>query len=325
MRTWANNYLVGQKPYVIAKEHLMRIRLMLFMALAAITLVLTAGPLAAKGPKDDAKEAEEALVKNAEAFVEAFHKADAKALAAFWSPEGDYTDQRGRIFKGREAIEKAFAEVFEENKDLKLRINIGSIRFTTPDVAIEDGTTEVQPPNGPPSRARYTVVHVKKEGKWLIDSVRDAMYVSPTNYEFLRGLEFAIGDWVAEAETGEGAHLSFAWAPHQNFIINTFTTTFKNVSLGSGTQWIGWDPKDQKIRTWTFDTSGGFGGGVMTKDGDNKWVIKVRTVQRDGKETVATNTVTRVDRDTVTWESKDRTVDGKEVPEIKPIKLKRVK
>src|SRR6202022_1659083 len=120
------------------------------------------------------KPAEEAtLLKNAEAFVEAFHKGDAKALAAFWTAEGDYTDQRGRQFKGREAIEKTFRELFAENKGLKLRINIDSLRFPTADVAIEDGTTEVSPANGaPPSRARYSIVHVKKDGQWLIESVR---------------------------------------------------------------------------------------------------------------------------------------------------------
>jgi uncharacterized protein (TIGR02246 family) len=204
---------------------------------------------AAKQQKGKPEE-EASLQKNAEAFVDAFHKGDAKAVAAFWTPEGDYTDQRGRQFKGREAIEKAFTELFAENKGMKLRINIDAMRFPTSDVAIEDGTTEVSPPNGgPPSRARYTVVHVKKDGQWLFDSVRDAIFVSPTNYEFLRGLEWAVGDWVAESETGEGAHLSFTWAPNQNFLINKFTQTFKDVALGDATQWIGWDPVTRTVRS----------------------------------------------------------------------------
>jgi hypothetical protein len=36
-------------------------------------------------------------------------------------------------------FENAFMESFAENKDLKLRIEINSVRFVTPDVAIEDG------------------------------------------------------------------------------------------------------------------------------------------------------------------------------------------
>ena len=42
-----------------------------------------------------------AIHKSAEAFVTAFHKGGAKALAAFWTPDGDYVDESGRVLKGR--------------------------------------------------------------------------------------------------------------------------------------------------------------------------------------------------------------------------------
>lgn len=299
---------------------------MKWLRLRVLLVLVAAGslhPALAQAPKA-VSEDEAALFKNAEAFVAAFHKGDARALAAFWTPNGDYTDQNGRNIKGRQAIEATFKELFDENQGLKLRININSIRFLTPTVAIEDGSTEVLPANGPPSRARYTVVHVKKDGQWLFESVRDAIYVSPTHYDNLRGLEWTIGDWATQAETGEGAHLSFAWAPHQNFLINTFTTTFKNVSLGSGTQWIGWDPVARQIRSWTFETSGGFGEATWKKDG-NRFVIQMNMTERDGTKMTATNIVTRLDADTVGWQSTNRTVDGKPVPDIKEIRLKRVK
>src|SRR5262245_38999963 len=302
----------------------MRTRLFWSLALPAMIFGLTAGPAPAEQPQDKAKE-EAALIKNAEAFVEAFQKGDAKALAAFWAPDGDYTDQTGRHLKGREAIEKAFAGFFTEHKGLKLRIDSGSLRFVTPDVAVEDGMTSVIPPDGgPPSRARFTIVHVKKDGKWYLDSVRDAAFTPPTNYQHLRGLEWAIGDWADENEKGEVARVAFAWAQNQNFIVGTFATTFKNISVASGTQWIGWDPIEKRIRSWTFDSDGGFGEGSWTKDGD-KLIIKTNTVLRDGKKVAATNIVTKIDADTITWQSKDRTLDGKPLPDIKEVKMKRVK
>ena len=46
---------------------------------------------------------EAAIQKTAEVFVEAFHKGDAKAVAAFWTPDGDYVDLDGRALKGRQA------------------------------------------------------------------------------------------------------------------------------------------------------------------------------------------------------------------------------
>jgi uncharacterized protein (TIGR02246 family) len=301
----------------------MRSRLLLLALALAASVVLAGRPGFAKEPKSNAEE-EGALQKSAEAFVEAFHKGDAKAVAAFWTPEGDYTDLRGRHFKGRDTIEKVFSELFAENKGLKLRINIESLRFPLPNVAVEDGVTEVAPEHGPPSRARYTIMHVKQDGQWLIDNVREAMYIPPTNYEQLRNLEWAIGDWVAEAKTGEGAHLSFAWAPHQNFIINTFSTTFGGMTLGEGTQWIGWDPVAKTIRAWTFETAGGFGEATWTREGD-KWVSKLTAVRRDGSKLTATNTVTRLDPDTLGFESTERTINDKPAPDIKGIKLKRAK
>jgi hypothetical protein len=207
---------------------------------------------------------------------------------------------------------------------MKLRININDLRFITPDVAIEDGITEVIPPDGgPPSRARYTIVHVKKDGQWHLSSVRDAPYAPPTNYEHLRQLEWAIGNWAAEQGKGEVARLSFTWGENQNFILSSFTTTFKNISIGAATQWIGWDPAAKHIRSWTFESGGGFGEGVWTRDG-NKWIIKSSATLKDGKKMTATNVVTHVDADTMTWYAKDRTLDGKALPDMPEIKLKRV-
>jgi uncharacterized protein (TIGR02246 family) len=302
----------------------MTTRLMGMLAVAVIAFSIPARSALTEQAKANAQDMA-AIAKNAEAFVEAFHKGDAKALAGFWTPDGDYTDETGKHLKGREAIEKAFVEMFAENKGLKLRINSDSLRFVTAEVAIEDGTTEVIPPDGgPPSRARYTIVHAKKDGKWLIASVRDAPHAPPTNYENLRGLEWAIGDWADDTDKGEVARVSFTWADNQNFIISTFTTTIKSVSIAGGTQWIGWDPLAKHIRSWTFDAHGGFGEGAWTRDG-NKWIIKNHSVLQDGKKMAATNIVTVIDDNTITWQSRDRMLDGQAVPDIKEVKMKRVK
>ncbi len=302
----------------------MTARLLRGLVLLTLLVSCAARPTVAQETRGNPKE-EAALLKNAEGFVAAFHKGDAKALAAFWTPDGDYTDQMGRKFKGREAIEKAFTGFFAENKGLKLRIDISALRFVTPDVAVEDGTTAVIPPDGgPPSRARYTIVHVKKNDQWFLSSVRDAPFTPPSNREQLSGLEWAIGDWAEDSAKGEVVRVGFAWSESQNFIVSSFTTTFKNLAIGGGTQWIGWDPRSKQIRSWTFESSGGFGEGTWTKDG-NRWIIKATAVLRDGKQAAATNILTRLDADTISWQAKDRTEDGKPLPDIPPVKLKRVK
>jgi len=90
-----------------------------------------------------------------------------------------------------------------------LRIEVASLKFPTPDHAVEDGTTGVLAPDGSvPSRARYTNFFTKKDGQWLLASVREAAYVTPSNYENLRDLEWVIGEWVDDNAGGELTHVS---------------------------------------------------------------------------------------------------------------------
>src|SRR5436309_15464361 len=160
----------------------------LLLALASVTLC---GMPALRAAESDARTGE--ITKSAKAFVEAFHKGDAKAVAAFWTPDGDYVDENSRVLKGQKAIEDSFAELFTAGKGLKLRIDVASIKFPAPDLAIEDGTSTVVAPDGTaPSRSRYTNVLIKKDGQWLLSSVREAAYTEPTNYERLKGLEWAL-------------------------------------------------------------------------------------------------------------------------------------
>jgi hypothetical protein len=44
---------------------------------------------------------------------------------------------------GEREIENAFKDLLAENRGLKLRIDVNSVRFLTPDMAIADGTMSV--------------------------------------------------------------------------------------------------------------------------------------------------------------------------------------
>src|SRR5262249_9799944 len=160
--------------------------------------------------------AEAAILNKAESFVAAFHLGDARALAAHWAADGDYTDQTGKTLKGREAIEKAFAGLFAQNKGLKVRIDSLALKFPTPDVAVEDGMTTVIPPDGgPPTRARYTIVHVKRDGEWYLGSVRDAPYAPPSHREHLADLEWLVGEWTESGPEGETVRIAYQWGENQ--------------------------------------------------------------------------------------------------------------
>jgi hypothetical protein len=166
-------------------------------------------------------------------------------------------------------------------------------------------------------------VLVKKEGKWLLSSVRDSPYIPPSNQEHLRGLDWAIGDWVGASDRGE-EHLSFSWADPANFVIATFATAAGDVSVGSATVWIGWDPVAKRIRSWMFDASGGFGEASWSREG-RKWLVKSSSVLQDGKKMAATYVIAPVDAETISLQTKGQTIDGTAVPDSKEVKLKRVK
>ena len=54
-------------------------------------------------------------------------------------------------------------------------------------------------------------------------------------------------------------------------------------------------------------------------------MITAAGVQADGGELTATNILTPVDKNAFTWQSIERTLDGKELPNIPPVKVTRVK
>ena len=267
---------------------------------------------------------QEAIFNNAKAFVDAFEKGDAKAVSSFWAEDGEFVDLTGRRLQGRPAIEDAFKDFFAENKGMKVRLDVKSVRFVTPDTAIEDGLTSLISPDGTsPSQARYTNVHIKKDDQWVLESVREAPYTPAGNYEHLRGLEWAIGEWVDEGNGPEIGHVSVEWSPDGNFLISTQDVRVRDTLVSRSTEWIGWDPAASQIRSWSFVGDGSIGENTWSSEGD-QWIMKTNAILPDGKKISATNIITRDGPDAFTWQSKDRTLDGKPLPDVEEIKMKRV-
>jgi uncharacterized protein (TIGR02246 family) len=292
------------------------------------TMFLRALPFALIGSALHAAEVnpeQAAINKTAAAFVDAFHKGDAKTLASFYMPNADYVDASGQIFEGRDVIEKLYTDFFALNKGYQLRLNIHSRKFPSPGLAIEDGTSVVIAPDGTaPVQTRYTNVFSKVDGKWLLSSVREGNAVAPSNYEFLRGLEWSIGEWLDAEPSGSAGRISFVWAPGNNFIVSTRTEDFKDISMLRTTQWIGWDAAAKQIRSWSFQADGGTDLSTWTQNG-SAWNIKTESTLANGSKVSSTSVVTPVDADTITWQMKNQTVNGKEVPDTKEVKMKRVK
>jgi uncharacterized protein (TIGR02246 family) len=306
----------------------MKTRKWLALALGVAAIVaggyLAPGKMPAVADQPQVKEKEQPVKERRAAFIAAFNRGDAKAVAAFWTEDATYVDQVGHEYKGRPAIEKLYEEVFAARKGAKLAIHVTDTKMVSPEVVLNDGLTEVTPADGGPgTTAAFTAVLVKKDGEWYLQSVHDSVASPPSNGDHLEDLEWLIGEWAGESEKGESGNATFSWADNENFIVSEFATTLNGSAVYGGTQWIGWDAIDKQIRSWSFYSGGGFGQAVWTKDGD-KWLIKTTARTADGQKVSATNVVTKADNDHMTWQMTKLTVDGKSLPDPKPVKMKRV-
>ncbi len=290
---------------------------------AAVPAVAKSAPSPAASETLLAQADEKAIRATADEFVKAFNAADVKAIGALWAPDAEYTDESGQSFQGRAAIEQVYADVFKQHLGAMMTVKIESIRLLGPDVALEKGVARVKSPGGlADTAARYTVVHVKRNGKWTMVFDRDVPFVPASNEEYLKDLEWLIGDWRPQAKELP-LRLHVEWMAQRNFIKTTYTVTKDGQSTLTGGQIIGWNPKLGRIVSWHFDAQGGFGEDVWTKDGSN-WVMEATGVLRDGSESTAVNIATPIDANSFTWESIKRTLDGVSLPDTPPVKIVRV-
>lgn len=272
-------------------------------------------------PAADRSADEAAIRANVAQFVKAYNAGDAKAMAALFTPDGQIVDKDGNTTEGREAIAETFAKLLAAMPQKRMEVFIESIRFVGQDLAIEVGTSKETPsPTEPPEYDRYTVLHVKRDGKWLMALARDEEGPPPTPREQLRPLAWLVGDWVDDGGSAV-VYSTCRWSPDGNYLLQDFRLQLNGRDAMNVTQRIGWDPATKHIRSWVFDSEGGFGESVWTRNGD-AWVIKATGVRPDGKIASATNVLVQAGKDSYVWRSTDRIV-GDEVGS--PIEVKVVR
>ncbi len=259
-----------------------------------------------------------------ESFAKAYASGDAAAVAAHFTADAEYVDEDGTLFHGREAIKKSLTEFFAEHPRCTLEMNIDTMRFISPGVAVEDGSTTItHEEDGSASvDSRYTTVHVKVEGKWLAASVRDHAPKDRRQHRAeLQQLDWLNGDWIDE---GDDSIVSFSCQSTDsgNFLLRKFNIQIAGREAMSGTQRIGWDPLTGKLRSWMFDSEGAYGEGLWHRDGDN-WVLKTTGTTADGESASSTSIYTVVNDHTMTWQSIDQEIAGVQQPDSEVVTIVR--
>jgi uncharacterized protein (TIGR02246 family) len=288
------------------------------------TVVLAIASTVWSAEQTDVKSQFAAVHKRIAALEECFNRGDAKGLAALWASDGDFWGPQGERITGRNKIEAAFREFFAAHKDCNLQLGVIDMRLVTADVAAVDAAAKMTPaPEDLEGEPRSTILLVLRDGRWLIDSMREMVSAAPSHYGHLRDLGWLVGDWACTTDglSGVSVHSACDWTANGSFLIRKFSIGGNDGTM-SGTEVIGWDPRAHRVRSWIFESDGGFGESQWTRDG-NRWTVRYKGILADGSDVSATQFVTHVDENTLTIASTERTVNGQKRPDVARITIKR--
>lgn len=250
-------------------------------------------------------------------YIDSYNEGNFDKFKTFWTEEGTFTNPTtGEEVSGREQIASFFQERYKSLNGNKVVFNILSVQLQDPNKAIVEGT--FQRNTGIQAKRARRIELVNDKGVWLIQSIREIDVDDPPNlYDHLKPLEWLLGKWN---DKDEDVTIKFEtkWDKYRNFILQHFTTVIYGVEELEGRQFIGWDPVQEKIRSWIFDSDGGFGSGIWSQN-EKSWQVSVTYTLSDGRQAIATDIYTPIDDNSYTYQSVGRSVDGQFLPNIDPV------
>jgi hypothetical protein len=165
---------------------------------------------------------------------------------------------------------------------------------------------------------QYTMIYVKRDGNWLIAAAREtAADPEPTPRDRLLPLAWLEGEWVNE-DAEMAIAITGKWDEGGNFLMIDFKSTVAGEVVMHTTQRIGWDPHAERIRSWTFDSDGGFGDGRWANV-NGMWVMKSTATMPDGESGSATIYIEPVNEDKFLMKGFDRIVGDESLPDFEAV------
>ncbi len=264
-----------------------------------------------------------AIMAESEATVKAFNSGDAAALAAMFIDDGELVDEDGTVTESRAEIAALFDRFFTRFPKATLELEITDAREIGDVVVIEEGMRRITTDQGAATaQVRYVAVRTKQGDAWPLASYREfSDDPLPSPAEMLASLDWIVGDWLDESPDGT-TQISYRWSDDGNFLIGEYNLSVGGKPTAKSVQRIGWDPVEGTLRSWTFDSDGGFSEGewLGTDDG---WVVKSEATLPDGTIGSATITIRPSDADHLVVLSTDRIIGGSEEPDFKLVIARR--
>lgn len=283
-----------------------------FLSLSVV-LALGLGLIWAQAPGGAAKTDEAGVRAAVDLYAAALKTGDLKAILSNWTPDADFTDDEGNVHKGPVALGKLFSDNLKDLKAGKSAIRIDNLRMLTPDVATMDGSIEFTPENGALESNRFSAVWTKKDGRWLIASARDLPELEgQAGDRGLKELQWLTGDWLAE---DKNASIKLSVKPELD---GKFAAMKYEIKTEKGTitvlQMLGYDPVSGAMRSWVFDSRGGFGESVWSRK-NNVWTSDTTGVLPTGQTGSSVNYIRITGPNSFTWQSTEREVEGQPIPD----------
>lgn len=294
-------------------------------AIIGVGVLFAFGANALAQSSDDEKAIRAAGV----AYQDALTKGDGKALAALWTADGDIVDAHGAVMKGRDTMALTTPSASGAQAPA-FRIHDTSLRFLTPDVALEDGMIDILVPGAAsPLVGRFSATWVRQGGAWKIAGLREAQLPGATGAAQLADLDWMVGDWTvvdnappeSKAAPRPAMEVSVRWNAGRTFLLRDMKITPAATDGAEPpaplhvTQRIGWDPLSRQIRSWVFSADGGHGEAFWSHDG-NSWVARTTAVLPDGSQTASLNVYTYDGKDRCTWQSFHTHAGGEHLPPV---------
>jgi hypothetical protein len=164
-------------------------------------------------------------------------------------------------------------------------------------------------------------LHVRKGDQWEITQLTETPAPAPPAYEALQALDWLVGSWQDKDED-QTVQTTISWSGNKNFLTCNFKVSGADGTDAQGWQVIGWDAGLRQIRSWTFDSNGGFGQAEWVPQGDH-WLIQALNVLPDGSRATVEHVLTKVNDDKFTWQSQNRTLNGEPQPSLDPVEVSR--
>jgi uncharacterized protein (TIGR02246 family) len=119
-------------------------------------------------------------------LAEGWNKGSGAAFAAQFAEDADYVVVNGNYLKGRQQIASGHQQIFDTfYKGTRLWIEIKSVRFLKPDVALMHSVSRVLKPGESETAVRpaalQSFVITKHGGVWLIDSFHNTPLPEPSS------------------------------------------------------------------------------------------------------------------------------------------------